>query len=665
MIKKVSGILNNRTFQILIALIIGFVCYANTLNNTFAWDDRTFLFNWPSIKSSESGLPAYLTLPELLMGELPPEHQGVFRPIRSVFYLVSFNFFGENPLGYHTQALVVHILITLVVYLITEIITGKKWPAFATSALFAAHPIHTEAVSFITASFDTIGILFFFLSFYFYLAFQKIRPLSNTYLIASLLYGAVAFFTYELTLVLPILIVFYDFCLSKYSFKKLTPHFHVYKYYFYLLVIYSLIRFLILGIGDRSSLGPGFIVAANQARVGMGEIFIYYLSLLLWPVNLSIAHPLPDAVLGKFIQLFSFLDPSGTLLNLLTLVAFLFPLLYVFLFLLIAFLILRKFPLLFFAVSWIFISLLPAANILPQGAIIGLRFLYIPSYGFILLIGLILALAFNYLKKLPPPYRYLKLLTLLLFCALLSFYTFLTINRNKDWLNEETLWKSTIKSSPRDTRAYVALSKIYAKSGDFTQSEYYLEEAIKVSPKDAKLYSELGIVYAIKNDLTRAEEFQKKALEVNPDYYLANYNLGTIYLTRKKFEQAEASFQLVLKSDPYNHETFKQLGNLYYDQQKFSAAIENYQKSLSINSLMPETEYRLGLSYAKISDFKKAEQAYLRAVELKPVYDLPYLELARIYQTQNDKNRAIKILQLGFSETRSQILENGLNLLIK
>src|SRR3989344_1024969 len=104
--KNLTNILSIRKVQIILLVLVTVLTYSNILQNGFAWDDRDFFLEWPQIKSEE-GFPAYLSLPYLLSGDLPLGHRGVYRPVRSVYYLVSYSIWGENPLGYHIQAIIV------------------------------------------------------------------------------------------------------------------------------------------------------------------------------------------------------------------------------------------------------------------------------------------------------------------------------------------------------------------------------------------------------------------------------------------------------------------------------------------------------------------------------------------------------------------------------
>lgn len=580
---KLTGkFLQSRRNQLIIVILITLLTYINILQNGFAWDDRDFLIDWPQIKS-EQGLPAYLSIPALLQGDLPLNHKGVYRPLRSIYQLVSYSFWGQNPLPYHIQAIIVHILIVVTIYLITELITQKRLPAFIVSVFFATHPIHTEAVTFTAASFDTLGILFFFLSFYFYLKQKKDKFKKNIYLSGSIIYGFFSFLIYEMTLVLPILILLYDFCTNNFSLKKLIPKIHIYKYYFLILAAYFLIRFIILGIGNRADyLGDTWQIAANQARVGMPEIFKNYLLWLIWPVNLSQRPDMPVNFLTGFLYLLNKIDPGGKLITLSARIVFLFPLFYTLIGIILSYIFLKKYPLVFFGVAWIMIALLPVANIIPQGAAVAERFLYIPSFGFTFLLGLFFYRGFYALYK-NRKYKYLSYLLIAILPSIVAFYTYQTISRNTDWKDEKTIWQSLAKNNPENPVPYAALAAIYARENQYNTAIGLYKRALEFD-ESAKLNSDLGLAYEKTGDLEKAIAQHQKALNFDPQFYLAHLYLGNIYQQQQSFDLAVREYKSALDVNKNDYRILSSLGIAYYNQKKYDKAIETFNKSLELNS---------------------------------------------------------------------------------
>jgi protein O-mannosyl-transferase len=104
----------------------------------------------------------------------------------------------------------------------------------------------------------------------------------------------------------------------------------------------------------------------------------------------------------------------------------------------------RRMPLVSFCIAWVFITLLPVMDIYAVGRnVFAERCLYLPSVGFCLLIALA---AGEVLQKIPVRRR-----TIVGFSALAAVVVTLgsmTFARNYEWLDDATLFASTLETSP-------------------------------------------------------------------------------------------------------------------------------------------------------------------------------------------------------------------------
>src|SRR5437762_1877699 len=98
------------------------------------------------------------------------------------------------------------VLSTYLIYLVTKQITKNILMSFLTALIFGLHPVHTEAITFMTSSFDSIASSIFLLSFYLYLRANDSKLHQLRLLIISSLLAVFAFFSYEMTLTLPLVI---------------------------------------------------------------------------------------------------------------------------------------------------------------------------------------------------------------------------------------------------------------------------------------------------------------------------------------------------------------------------------------------------------------------------------------------------------------------------
>src|SRR3989338_697557 len=96
--------------QILILLFVTFVVYSNTLANGFVIEDPIYITDWKLTQNLGN-------IPRMFAGDTAPTgNVGIYRPLRGVFYAISYKLFGgENPFWYHLQALLVQMTVAVLV----------------------------------------------------------------------------------------------------------------------------------------------------------------------------------------------------------------------------------------------------------------------------------------------------------------------------------------------------------------------------------------------------------------------------------------------------------------------------------------------------------------------------------------------------------------------
>lgn len=130
-----------------------------------------------------------------------------FRPVCDLSVMLDYTLWGTNPVGYHITNLVLHIICTILVFVLSRQVfklfyknACKPGFAFAAALLFFIYPMHSESVFWILGRSGTLGAIFSLLSLIFLL--KENNKLGNN--ILSLLFYTVALLTYESSWVLPV-----------------------------------------------------------------------------------------------------------------------------------------------------------------------------------------------------------------------------------------------------------------------------------------------------------------------------------------------------------------------------------------------------------------------------------------------------------------------------
>src|SRR5262249_1681496 len=131
------------------AVLLGGLVYLNALRSPFVYDDHLLVVENASIRD---------------LGRLGPlllEHR--FRPLLTPSYALDYRLWGPPPVGYHVTSVLLPLVNVGLVFRLASVLVSDarargagpaaRQPqaagiAFATAALFAVHPIMTEAVSY-------------------------------------------------------------------------------------------------------------------------------------------------------------------------------------------------------------------------------------------------------------------------------------------------------------------------------------------------------------------------------------------------------------------------------------------------------------------------------------------------------------------------------------
>ncbi len=480
-----------RYIAFILLILVSIIIFSNTFQNPFMWDDNELIVENRYIKHLKF-IPFLFSFTYWKYHH--PLTKGFYRPITTTSFALDYSLWGTNPFGYHLTNLLLHILNVILIYFLINRLGGRGL-AFLAALFFAAHPIHTESVSWIKNRSDLLVLLFFLISFMLFIRYTQKRKGVLPYLVAIFCF-ILALSSKAVAFSLPFILVSYILCfIPRESYKKAIistiPFFGVMAGY----IIYKLIA-------------PSYAAATNveYSMAISSKIFLvtktlgYYFKLLILPINLNAERLLaiPESFFepGVFISFIVLL-----IISIITIKTF------------------TREKLISFGLLWIFLTLGPVSNIIFLSARpIAEQRLYIPSLGFCL----ILALVITKLWQSKPT----KPIAILSSAFILIFYSSATIMRNYDWNDPVAFWSKTLEASPDSSRAHNNLGKEYSDIGKHEDAIASYKKAIEINPDYVMAYSNLGKAYDAIDKKETAITFCKKAIEINPDYAMAYYKLG-------------------------------------------------------------------------------------------------------------------------------------------
>ncbi len=226
-----------------------------------------------------------------------------------------------------------------------------------------------------------------------------------------------------------------------------------------------------------------------------------------------------------------------------------------------------------FSLVWVIITLIPVMNIIALGNIMAERYLYLPSLGVCLLLGMLIVRLHRYAQNSR---------IVMLICLIVTLIPCLmhTIRHNRVWSNERTLWSFAVFNTACSFNAHNNLGKEYFQKG-------LVDKAIE----------EYTIALS-------------KASEVQYAYPIAHYNLGLAYDEKGRYDASIQAYKNALKIDPKNSDTHNNLAITLFKGGQIDLAIEEFRAAITQDPDNPTYHDNLAKLYYRINmpDKAKAEQ---------------------------------------------------------
>lgn len=557
-----------------------FIIYSNTLNGPFVFDDGLYIVKNPQIQD-----------PSLLW---PPSS----RYLAYLSFALNYSLGGLDTFGYHLFNVAVHMANSALVFAFalllfkTSALKGRGLEGYAlptaiiASFLFAAHPVQTQAVSYITQRLASLAALFYLLSLVLYLKWRISEGKGRAFFyIAALLSAVAAQFTKEIGFTLPFVMLLAEFAFFRGAgstgkrFAALAPF----------LLTLAIVPALLFGPELSAGLDPGVSgsIRAHQIRdlttisshdymATQLRVMVTYLRLIVLPVGQNIDYDYPLFT--------SFFAPKVLLSAIL--VASVFGL-GVFLFIRglkqkSSLSLLAGFGILFF-----FIAISIESSIIPIKDVIYEHRLYLPNAGAALFFSAMLMWLFDVFKK-KSALKASALLWAIVVTIVLSVpLAAAAWSRNSMWSDEILLW------------------------GD----------AVAKSPVSARARNNLGTALYLKGLKAEGMAEFKKAVSLDASFADARYNLGNAYKDMGQMDEAIAEFEEAVRFDPLKLSARNNLGLAYYSAGSYGKAVREFEALLVLAPSHYRARGSLGLAYLKMGRPEEAAAEFRAALAINPGFE--------------------------------------------
>ena len=594
-------------------LILGLVIYSNTWKVPFVFDDNPIIEENTSLRDL-----TLTTLPKIWILNVKTR----FLPFLSL--AVNWALGGKQVTGYHIFNFSVHMLnATLVFFLMSLILVTPKmrgiysqkaalYLATFSALIFMAHPLQTQAVTYIVQRMTSMAAFFYLGAIVLYL---KARFGSG-----GLYYGAAlgmavgAMFCKENAATLPFAILMVEFIFFDQKDGKVKTLIRLVPFFATLIIIPYFVHSDIAYQGfNQHGLIPLETKALPRGKYFLTQLNVLgtYLRLFLFPVNQNLDYDYPVAhsltELKTFASALMLLGLGGT-----------------------GVVFLKRNRLVSFAIFWFFLTLSVESSIMPIRDVIFEQRMYLPLAGMVVLLAMGLLYFFEQLSY------------AVIACVVVTLvFSSMTYARNNVWRSEATLWEDAIRKSPEKARPYNNLGTTYVERGRHKEARALFEKAIQKDPRYASAYFNLASSCDALGDLGKAEEFYKKSLELDPEYLSPYNNLGIIYGNRGEYQKAIEILEKALKISPQFVVAYDNLG-VYYDRMgDVAKGITYFEKAIKTNPYFVPALIHLGqvLAHQKAGRLDEAVNTFEKAINLAPNDPEPVLELGKVYLRKGEKEK--------------------------
>lgn len=475
-----------------------------------------------------------------------------FNPARFVNFLtfgVNRWIGGTDTFGYHIVNFSIHALNGFVIFWLAGMLSantagngaetgGTAWrfyPLFA-ALVFVAHPIQTQAVTYIWQRATSLSALFYLLSLALYARSRlagesrwRGLPSGSMFLSLALFSGFMAMLTKQIAVTLPVAVVLMELCFFSGSWTGVRKKAPVLALFLPLLLVIPLLSAFGMSrensdIGSRAA----NVLSHKEYLLTQFNVIATYIRLLFYPAgqNLDYDYPVAGSIGDSLASLSLLAGLLGTALAMR-----------------------RRNRLVSFGLLFFFLALSVESSIFPLEDVIFEHRAYLPSAGFIMAVVAALFTAADGFDKRVGGGKAIPA-TVVLMAVIVTSLTIATRMRNEVWRDKEALWLDVVRKSPNKLRGYFHLGMYYTDKGDVEKAMEQYRTALKINPSSTFAHLKLGRLYGKRGDTDSAISEYALAQKSDPGFALAPLLIGDAYMKKGNAGLARDYYLKALDASP-------------------------------------------------------------------------------------------------------------------
>jgi protein O-mannosyl-transferase len=488
-------------------------------NDFVSYDDYSYITQNPHVRDGLS--------PEGVLWAFTSRDSYNWHPLTWLSHMLDFELYGLNPSGHHWNSLILHLVNTLLLFLLLHRMTGSLARSGLAAALFSLHPLHVESVAWASERKDVLCTFFWMMAVLVYVEYTR-KPGGLRYALALLLM-TMALMSKPMAVTLPFVLLLLDFwplrrfhSVIQRGEKGWTVFVHLAGEkipFFALSLLSSILTFLIQeesgAVGSEIPIG----VRLSTALIA----YVRYLFKMFRPVDLTCFYPYSvDLTIGQVLG-------SFLLLLAITLVVFRWR---------------RNRPYLPVGWLWYLGTLVPVIGLIQVGEqAMADRYTYIP------LIGIFLMIAWG-IPHLDRRRRFRGIALGLSTAAILAILILLTRQQVAYWRNSLSLFEHEVQVQRDSFLAHFHLATALEERGRMEEASVQYAQALLIRPGFQRGHYHLGNALAKLGRDREALNHFSEALKIDPEDYRSHNNMGFVLLKEGRYREAAEHFSEALRIHP-------------------------------------------------------------------------------------------------------------------
>lgn len=573
-----------------------FFVYLPSLNFGFTnWDDEINLTQNLNVRElSLSGIHKIFT----------STIQDVYIPLTVFSFALEYKFFKLNSHVYHFDNLLLHLIVTLLVYILI-IQLGFSWlVAVLTALVFGIHPMHVESICWITERKDVLFATFYMLATCLYLDYKFTSKKIKYFL--SILFGLCSVLSKPMALSLPLILILLDWYVD----NKLSVTTIINKLLYFACIVP--IAFLTYKLHARDPLGGNLL----DSVVIWIWTFNFYIFKFFIPMKFTPLYAAPTPL--NFYNIIHFL-------SVIFFVSFVFVLWRS-----------RRKRAVVLSVFYFFFSIffILRFDTKVDFTLVSDRFIYIPSIGLCLLFGLFIEFMYkksNHINR----FQLNAFLVLVIGLLIMQTRTMMPI-----WKDSLSLWSYIIKKDNNSAVAFNNRGKAYSDLKMTKEALMDYDKAIELNPFHWSAFNNRADIYLENNDYDGAVKDLSKSMLINNSFQ-SYYNRGNIYSKLGKFQLALSDYSSAINIKANRPEVFNNRGAVYLRVGDIESALNDFSNAINLDPDFADSVKNRAAIYMRKNNYDLALKDLEKLIDLKVADYAIFNNVANILSRKGSYQQAL------------------------